>query len=122
LRGLHFQKKHPQGKLVRVVSGEIFDVAVDLRKNSKTYGQWVAQVLSAQNRKQLWVPEGFAHGFLVLSEVADVLYKVTRPWVKDDEESIIWNDEDIGISWPIQDTSALIISAKDLRGKKLSEL
>ena len=103
LRGLHYQlPPHAQGKLVRVVQGEVFDVAVDIRKSSPTFGQWVAEVLSAENKKQLWIPEGFAHGFLTLSETAEFLYKATNYYAKECERSIIWNDANINIPWPQQ--------------------
>ena len=101
LRGLHYQIQQPQGKLVRVVQGEVFDVAVDLRKSSPTFGQWVGEILSADNKKQLWVPEGFAHGFVVLSESAEFLYKTTDYWAPEFERSIAWNDPQIGIEWPL---------------------
>jgi dTDP-4-dehydrorhamnose 3,5-epimerase len=110
LRGLHYQLKHPQGKLVRVVSGEIFDVAVDIRQGSPTFGKWVGDVLSAENKKQLYVPQGFAHGFCVLSETADFLYKCTDFYTPGDEYCIRWDDSDININWPIRDP---ILSAKD---------
>ena len=101
LRGLHYQlPPHSQGKLVRVVKGEVFDVAVDIRKSSPTFGQWVAEVLSAENKKQLWIPEGFAHGFLTLSETAQFLYKTTDYYAKEYERSIVWNDYSFNISWP----------------------
>lgn len=100
LRGLHFQKYFPQGKLVRVVSGEVFDVAVDLRSNSNTYGQWHGVILSGENMKQFYIPEGFAHGFLVLSDVAEFCYKVTDFYHSGDESGIAWNDPQIGIQWP----------------------
>lgn len=112
LRGLHFQKgEHGQGKLVRCAAGEVFDVAVDIRKNSKTFGQWVGVRLSAENKRQLWIPEGFAHGFLTLSETAEFLYKATNYYVPSAEGSILWNDETIGIEWPLSDAPEL--SAKD---------
>lgn len=118
LRGLHFQKQHPQGKLLRVAVGEIFDVAVDIRPDSKTYAQWVGVNLSAENRRQLWVPEGFAHGFLVTSDVAEVMYKVTDYYRPSDEGCIVWNDPTIGVSWP---TSAPpVLSPKDAAGSLLS--
>jgi dTDP-4-dehydrorhamnose 3,5-epimerase len=114
LRGLHYQLKQPQGKLVRVAVGEVFDVAVDIRKSSPTFGKWVGQILSAQNKKQLWVPEGFAHGFLVLSESADVLYKVTNCWEPEYERTIVWNDSILDIKWPTVESPHL--SAKDRSG------
>lgn len=117
LRGLHYQIRQPQGKLVRVIAGEIFDVAVDIRKGSPTFGQWVGERLSADNRKQLWVPEGFAHGFLVLSDHAEVLYKTTDYWSPQDERCIIWNDATIGIMWPIDGLP--VISSKDGHGVTL---
>jgi dTDP-4-dehydrorhamnose 3,5-epimerase len=111
IRGLHFQKNpKAQAKLVTVVSGEIFDVAVDLRKNSPTFGKWVSEILSEVNHKSLYVPEGFAHGFCVLSEGATVVYKINQEYSPDHEQGIIWNDPDIGISWPISES---IISEKD---------
>lgn len=119
LRGLHYQIQQPQGKLVRVVQGEVFDVAVDLRKSSKTFGQWVGVHLSAENKKQLWVPEGFAHGFVVLSDAAEFLYKTTGYWAPEFERSIAWNDPTIGIQWPIQGEPTL--SAKDAQAKPLAE-
>lgn len=100
LRGLHYQIQQPQGKLVRVVEGEVFDVAVDLRRSSQTFGRWIGVHLSAENRKQLWVPEGFAHGFVVLSEAAQFLYKTTAYYAPEYERSLIWNDTTIGIDWP----------------------
>ena len=100
LRGLHYQIQQPQGKLVRVVKGAVFDVAVDLRKSSKTFGKWVGVQLSEENAKQLWIPEGFAHGFLVLSETADFLYKTTDYYAPEHERSVIWNDSDNAIEWP----------------------
>ena len=119
LRGLHYQIKQPQGKLVRVVAGEIFDVAVDIRKNSPTFGQWVGEKLSAENKRQVWMPEGFAHGFLVLSEVAEVLYKATNFYAPEYDRCILWNDPDIGINWNL-DTEP-ILSLKDRAGKLLGE-
>jgi len=111
LRGLHYQIRQPQGKLVRVTSGEVFDVAVDLRKNSPTFGKWVGLHLSAENKKQLWIPEGFAHGFVVLSQSAEFLYKTTDYWAPEHERSLAWDDASIGIQWPVSEQPAL--SAKD---------
>lgn len=119
LRGLHYQIEHPQGKLVRVVQGEVFDVAVDLRQSSPTLGQWVGMILSAENYKQLWVPPGFAHGFVVLSETAEFLYKTTDYWSPEAERSLLWNDARIGIQWPIDFQPQLI--AKDAAGKIFTE-
>lgn len=115
LRGLHYQlPPRAQGKLVRVVSGEVFDVAVDIRKNSPSFGQWVGEFLSAENKKQLWIPAGFAHAFLTLSDTADFLYKTTDTYSKENERSIIWNDPDINIKWPL--ISSINISDKDKQG------
>lgn len=111
LRGLHFQLKHPQAKLVRVIEGEVFDVAVDLRKNSPTYGEWVGEILSSDNKKMLMIPRGFAHGFVVLSETAVFAYKCDEFYHPEDESGILWNDPDINISWPLN--SKLILSEKD---------
>lgn len=102
LRGLHYQIQHPQGKLVRVVAGEVFDVAVDLRKSSKNFGKWVGVRLSAENKRQLWVPEGFAHGFVVTSDTAEFLYKTTDYWYPEHERSVAWNSPEIGIEWPLE--------------------
>lgn len=113
LRGLHFQKKHPQGKLVRVVSGEAFDVAVDIRKNSRTFKKWYGTILSAENKKMLYIPEGFAHGFLALSEETELLYKCTDFYHPEDEDGIIWNDPDIGIEWPLDTIKDVLMSGKD---------
>ncbi len=113
LRGLHYQKQFPQGKLVRVVRGEVFDVAVDLRVDSETYGKWFGVTLSAENKKQFYIPEGFAHGFLVLSDEAEFVYKCTDFYHPGDEGGMAWNDPDIGIEWPLQDGVELIISEKD---------
>lgn len=118
LRGLHYQIKQPQGKLVSVVQGEVFDVAVDIRKSSPTFGNWVGEHLTADNKKQLWVPEGFAHGFTVLSESAEFLYKTTDYYAPEYERSIVWNDPAIVIKWPINGEP--ILSAKDLQAKTLS--
>lgn len=111
LRGLHYQIQQPQGKLVRVVLGEVLDVAVDIRKHSPTFGEWVSCILSAENKKQFWIPPGFAHGFVVLSDTADFLYKTTDYYAPQYERSILWNDPDIGIDWQI--TEEPILSAKD---------
>lgn len=111
LRGLHYQVRQPQGKLVRCTLGMVYDVAVDLRKGSRSFGQWVGEILSADNKRMLWIPEGFAHGFLVLSEVAEFLYKTTDYYSAENERGIIWNDPDLGITWPL--SGALILSAKD---------
>ncbi len=128
LRGLHYQIQQPQGKLVRVIVGEIFDVVVDLRRSSKYFGQWVGVNLSAQNKQQLWVPPGFAHGFLVVSEYAEVLYKTTQYYAPQYERSLLWNDPDIamprastsgGIAWQLE--TEPILSAKDKAGKRLQE-
>ncbi|WP_104098313.1 dTDP-4-dehydrorhamnose 3,5-epimerase [Stutzerimonas kunmingensis] len=119
LRGLHYQIQQPQGKLVRVVAGEVFDVAVDLRKSSPSFGRWVGTRLSAQNQRQLWIPEGFAHGFVVLSESAEFLYKTTDYYAPEHERSLLWNDPALGIQWPIDEPPQL--SAKDQAGKPLSE-
>lgn len=120
LRGLHFQKKFPQAKLVRVIKGEVFDVAVDIRKGSKTFGKWYGVELTEQNKKQFYIPEGFAHGFLVRSETAEFCYKVTDFYHPDDEGGIIWNDPDIGIDWG--DVSQVILSEKDKVYKRLKEV
>ena len=137
LRGLHFQIRHPQGKLVRVIRGEVFDVAVDLRKGSRTYGQWFGDILSEENGKQMYISEGFAHGFLVLSDQAEFCYKVTDFYHPGDEGGIAWNDPGIGIEWPdivgeyygtadcsgymMKDGTQLIMSEKDRKWKSLSE-
>lgn len=122
LRGLHFQKKNPQGKLVRVTEGEVFDVAVDLRGGSVTLGKWVGVVLSAENKRQFYVPEGFAHGFYVMSERATFAYKCTRFYAPDDEGGLLWNDPEIGIEWPIGAGEEPLLSAKDLANPRLCEL
>lgn len=113
LRGLHYQIQQPQGKLVRVVSGEVFDVAVDLRKSSPAFGQWVGEVLSAENKNQLWVPPGFGHGFLVLSDMAEFEYKCTDYYAPEFERAIRWDDPDIGIDWPLPDGEQPVLSVKD---------
>lgn len=114
LRGLHFQDPKPQGKLVRVTQGEIFDVAVDVRPESSTYGRWVGNYLSSENKKQHWIPEGFAHGYLVISDAAEVLYKVTNYYAPEFEKSILWNDPILNIKWPFDGTP--ILSSKDQKG------
>ena len=121
LRGLHFQKQYPQGKLVRVVRGAVYDVAVDLRKDSKTFGKWFGVELSAENKKQFYIPEGFAHGFLVLSDEAEFCYKCTDFYHPNDEGGIAWNDEELGITWPIEEGMNLIISEKDQKWSPLKE-
>jgi dTDP-4-dehydrorhamnose 3,5-epimerase len=121
LRGLHYQIQHPQGKLVRVVAGEVFDVAVDMRKSSPTFGKWVGATLSAENKRQLWVPEGFAHGFVVMSETAEFLYKTTDYWFPEFERSLLWSDATIGVKWPLPAGVAPLLAAKDQTGKALGE-
>jgi dTDP-4-dehydrorhamnose 3,5-epimerase len=119
LRGLHYQIQHPQGKLLRVTQGEVFDVAVDLRRSSPNFGKWVGVVLSADNHRQLWVPPGFAHGFLVTSDSAEFLYKTTDYWYPEFERSLLWNDPAVGVVWPMQAQPQL--AAKDAAGKPLAE-
>ena len=119
LRGLHFQKENPQGKLVRVVRGEVFDVAVDIRKDSATYGKWIGVILSEENKSQLWIPPGLAHGFLVLSDIADFEYKCTNYYDPNSEGCLVWNDSTVNINWPI---STPTLSEKDKLGKTLQEL
>lgn len=120
LRGLHYQlPPRAQGKLVRVVQGEVFDVAVDIRKSSPTFGKWVGEILSAENKKQLWVPEGFAHGFLTLSDTAEFLYKTTDYYAPEFERSILWNDEKIGIAWPQEGEP--VLAAKDRAAKLFNQ-
>jgi len=121
LRGLHFQRQFPQGKLVRVIAGEVFDVAVDLRESSPTFGQWVGAVLTAENRKQLWVPPGFAHGFYVLSDSADLCYKCTEYYHPEDDHSLLWNDPEVAVNWPLVYPEPLL-SAKDAAAKRLDEI
>lgn len=116
LRGIHYQIRQPQGKLVRFVAGEVFDVAVDLRRSSPTFGRWVGVVLSAENRRQLWVPPGFGHGFYVLSEWAEIVYKATDYYAPQWERSLLWNDPTVGIEWPLIDSQSPILSAKDAEG------
>lgn len=120
LRGLHFQKTHPQAKLVRVLSGEVFDVAVDLRKNSPTYGQWVGVLLSAENKKQFMIPRGFAHGFVVVSETAEFAYKCDDFYHPEDEGGLIYNDPEVGIEWP--EVGEIILSEKDLKNPRLKDI
>ena len=115
VRGLHYQLQHPQGKLVRVVQGEVLDVVVDIRKNSATFGQWVSEVLSAENKKQLWIPPGFAHGFATLSESAEFLYKTTDYWAPEHERCLRWDDPTLAIHWGI--TGSAMVSAKDALGE-----
>ena len=120
LRGLHYQIRQPQGKLVRCTKGKVFDVAVDLRKSSPTFGQWVAEILSEENQHQLWVPPGFAHGFLVMSEMADFQYKCTDFYSPKDERIIYWGDSDVDVNWPIASTDKkVIVSDKDNNGERL---
>ncbi len=121
LRGLHFQHTKPQGKLVRVIKGTVFDVAVDPRKDSETYGKYEAVILSEENKRQFYVPEGFAHGFLVLSDVAEFTYKCTAFYDHDDEGGILWNDPDINIEWPLDEVKAVVLSEKDKEWKSLKE-
>ena len=119
LRGLHYQIQHAQGKLVRVVAGELFDVAVDLRRKSPSFGKWVGNLLSAENKRMLWIPAGFAHGFVVLSETADFLYKTTDYWTPQHERTLLWNDPDLCIAWPL--AGEPILAPKDQAGKRLAE-
>ena len=118
LRGLHFQKTKPQGKLVRVVHGEVYDVALDIRKDSSTFGQWESLILSEENKTQIWIPPGFAHGFVVLSNTADLEYKCTEYYDPNDEESILWNDPDLRIPWPMKNP---ILSKKDAKAQKWAD-
>lgn len=119
LRGLHYQLKNPQGKLVRVTQGEVFDVAVDMRKSSAQFGQWVGVMLSETNRRQLWVPPGFAHGFYVVSPSADFQYKCTDYYAPAHERSLLWNDSTVGIEWPILEGTEPVLAAKDMQGRSL---
>jgi len=119
VRGLHYQIQQPQGKLVRVVAGEIFDVVVDLRRSSPSFGQWAGHHLSAENKNMLWIPAGLAHGFAVLSDTADFLYKTTDYWAPQHERTLLWNDPDLAIAWPL--AGEPILAAKDRAGKRLSE-
>jgi dTDP-4-dehydrorhamnose 3,5-epimerase len=120
LRGLHYQIRHPQGKLLRVVQGSVFDVAVDLRRSSPTFGRWAGARLSAENRRQLWIPPGFAHGFLALSETAEVLYKITDYWYPEHERTLLWNDPALAIAWPVDGEPRL--AAKDVAGQAFGEV
>jgi len=113
LRGLHYQIKHPQGKLVQIISGEIFDVAVDIRKSSPAFGKWIGIILSSENKRQIWIPPGFAHGFYALSETAEFIYKCTDFYAPEYERTILWNDEVLSIEWPLQSDIPLILSEKD---------
>lgn len=122
LRGLHFQIEHPQAKIVRVIKGEVFDVAVDIRKGSPTYGKWFGLTLSEENKKMFYIPKNFAHGFLVLSDYAEFTYKCTELYHPNDEGGIIYNDPDIGIKWPIEEGMELIFSDKDKKWPRLKEL
>lgn len=119
LRGLHYQIQHPQGKLVRVTAGEVLDIVVDIRKDSPTFGKWTGTILSAENKLQMWIPPGFAHGFLVRSEYAEFLYKTTDYWMPEHERCILWNDPAIGIDWNTHETP--LLSAKDVNGKLLAD-
>jgi dTDP-4-dehydrorhamnose 3,5-epimerase len=119
LRGLHYQIRHPQGKLVRVVAGEVFDVAVDMRRSSPTFGRWVGVTLSEHDKRMLWVPAGFAHGFLVLSPSADFLYKTTDYYHPEHERTLLWNDADVGIDWPLDGEP--LLAAKDAAGARLRD-
>lgn len=119
LRGLHYQIRQPQGKLVRVVAGKVFDVAVDLRKSSSTFGQWVGFTLSAEDKRMAWIPAGFAHGFVVLSDFAEFIYKTTDYYAPLHEKSVLWNDAEIGIQWPL--STAPVLSLKDARGSAFRE-
>jgi dTDP-4-dehydrorhamnose 3,5-epimerase len=121
LRGLHMQKKHPQGKLVRVLKGKVYDVAVDTRKNSDTFGKWYGILLSDENMKMFYIPEGFLHGFLVLSEEADFTYKCTDFYYPEDEDGVVWNDAFLNIKWPITDSKDIILSEKDRQLKSFTQ-
>ncbi len=121
LRGLHYQIQHPQGKVVRVIVGEIYDIAVDIRRSSPTFGKWVGVVLSSENKHQLWVPPGFAHGFYVLSAWAEIVYKATDYYAPEFERSLLWNDPALNIDWPLVNSQPPALSAKDANGKPLAE-
>lgn len=122
LRGLHYQVRQAQGKLLRVVAGEIFDVAVDLRRSSPTFGRWTGAVLSTENRQQLWVPAGFAHGFYVLSEWAELVYKTTDYYAPQWERSLLWNDPTVGVEWPLLADAPLLLSPRDAAGQTLDQV
>ncbi|MBC5788571.1 MULTISPECIES: dTDP-4-dehydrorhamnose 3,5-epimerase [Clostridiaceae] len=122
LRGMHFQKNFPQGKLVRCTKGEVYDVAVDLRKDSKTYGKWYGVNLSEENKRQFYVPEGFAHGFYVLSDVAEFVYQVTNLYHPEDEGALFWNDPEVGIKWPLIDGVEVLLSEKDKKNPLLKDI
>lgn len=121
VRGLHYQLKQPQGKLVRAIAGELFDVAVDLRRSSTTFGQWVGITLSAANRRMIWIPPGFAHGFMVLSKYADIEYRMTDFHAADDARTVLWDDADIGVKWPVAKVGNPILSNKDLTGESFRD-
>jgi dTDP-4-dehydrorhamnose 3,5-epimerase len=121
LRGLHYQVKRQQGKLVRVILGEVYDVAVDIRRGSPTFGKWIGFYLSAENKRMLWIPPGFAHGFYVTSDVAEFVYKCTDFYAPEHERCIIWNDSNLGIQWPLINGMAPVLSAKDAKGIRLEE-
>ena len=121
LRGLHYQIKQPQGKLIRVIAGSIFDVAVDMRKSSPTFGQWTAEIINAENKKMFWIPPGFAHGYYVLSDTAQVCYKCTDYYAPEHERTIRWDDPELAINWPLIDNQAPVLSGKDEKGKLLRE-
>lgn len=121
LRGLHYQLQRPQGRLVRVVAGSVFDVAVDLRRSSANFGKWVGVILSAEQHQQIWIPPGFAHGFLVLSESAEFLYKTTDYYAPEYERSLLWKDPDIGIAWPLENGQNPLLAAKDAAGLALAQ-
>ena len=118
LRGLHYQIEHAQGKLVRVISGEVFDVAVDIRRSSPTFGRWTSMALSAQNKRMLWIPAGFAHGFLVVSDTAEFLYKTTDYWYSEFERTLLWSDPALGIAWPLAGSPT--VAPKDEAGRPLA--
>ena len=116
LRGLHYQINYPQGKLIRVIQGTVFDVVVDIRRSSPTFGKWIGEYLTSENKRILWVPPGFAHGFYVISEIADICYKCTDYYYKEDERCIVWNDPELGIHWPLIEDSQPILSVNDSKG------